>query len=164
MLLAFGNSQVLLAHAPSQCPQRCWAMCHRSLSTISPDPHPRNLLAPHCCPQIWLGCIPCSSASWLRNTETSFFQLQVSCRSGRMGRHSEQQTLQRRLRAGVQGRCQGCEAGAAQPQLPWGTEHPPHPGRCTAQPSTPSTKKGGSLSAQNQKVVNDIHIRHRKLD
>lgn len=40
----------------------------------------------------------------------------------------------------------------------------PCPGRCTAQPSTPSTRKGGSLSAWNQKVVNDIHIRHRKLD
>lgn len=40
----------------------------------------------------------------------------------------------------------------------------PHPGTGTAQPSIPSTKKGGSLSAHNQKVVNDIRIRHRKLD
>lgn len=50
------------------------------------------------------------------------------------------------------------------PSCPGALKIPPHPGTCTAQPSIPSTKKGGSLSAQNQKVVNDIHIRHRKLD
>lgn len=32
--------------------------CSGSLSTISSDPHPCTLLAPHCCPWIWLNCIP----------------------------------------------------------------------------------------------------------
>ena len=44
-----------------------------------PQPCPHGLLASCCCPQICLGCVPCSSASQPQSTEMSLFQLQVSC-------------------------------------------------------------------------------------
>lgn len=53
------------------------------MQQVSEHHQPRPLSScpptPCCCSQIWLSCVPCSSTSRLRNTEMSFFQLQVSC-------------------------------------------------------------------------------------
>lgn len=94
------------------CLQWPWGMCSRSLSTISPILTPSCLLAaPH-------GSGLAASLTHLLpgyQTKMSFLQPQVS-RCDRENQETlEQQNLQRRLRVGIQGHCQGQEAGEARP-------------------------------------------------
>lgn len=65
-----------------------------------------------------------SSSSGLQSPAPPVPAPRSPSRQGERGDAWEQQAMWWRLRAGIQGHCQRCEAAAAQPCLPRGTEHP----------------------------------------
>lgn len=129
--------------------------CSRSLSTISSHPHPCILLAHHCCPWVWLYCIP------LLHCPIPKGQNVLSAAPGFLPGHGVWGGTSATDLVSVSGPHQGQDAEVTQLWLP-----------CRGSPChvhvllslISNTRVGGSLSAQNQKVLNDINIRHRKLD